>query len=121
MVKQVVGGKTKKTVYAEMSAGDLTTLQALMEGKLEIYDKKFEGGTTAPAPSVMNYINFSVGKKISKGVYQSASVKVPHIKQGKSFADVSALVKGAFDCGYESTITAKCEYSNLVGSNGKAA
>ena len=119
MIKQIVGGKTKKTVYAEMSAGDLATLQTLMEGKLEIYDKKFEGGTTASAPTQMNYINFSVGKKISKGVYQSASVRVPHIKQGKSFADLKPLVVGAFDCGYE--LNTKCEYSNLVGSNGKVA
>lgn len=119
MIKQIVGGKTKKTVYAEMSAGDLTTLQTLMEGKLEIYDKKFEGGTTAPAPSEMNYINFSVGKKISKGVYQNSTVRVPHIKAGKSFADLKPLVVGAFDCSYD--LSVKCEYSNLVGSNGKVA
>lgn len=119
MIKQIVGGKTKKTVYAEMSAGDLTTLQTLMEGKLEIYDKKFEGGTIAPAPSVMNYINFSVGKKISRGVYQSSTVRVPHIKQGKSFADLKTLVVGAFDCSYD--LDTKCAYTNLVGSNGKVA
>jgi len=119
MIKQIIGGVTKKTVYAEMSAGDATTLQGLMEGKLEIYDLKSEGGTTSAMPAVMNYINFSAGKKISKGVYQTASVKVPHIKQGKSFQDVKALVIGAFDCGYE--LDVKCEYSNLIGSNGKVA
>lgn len=118
MIKQIVGGKTKKTVFAEMSAGDLTTLQTLMEGKLEIYDKKFEVGTTAPAPSKMNPINFSVGKKVSKSVYQSCSVHIPHIKEGKSFADCKALVVGAFDAGYE--VSAKAEYSNLVGSTSKA-
>ncbi len=119
MIKQIIGGVTKKTVYAEMSAADATTLQTLMEGKLEIYDLKSSGGTVATMPSVMNYINFSAGKKVSKNVYQTASVRIPHIKQGKSFQDVRTLVVGAFDCGYESDT--KCEYANLLGSNGKVA
>ncbi|AFL69752.1 hypothetical protein [Sulfurospirillum barnesii] len=114
MIKQIIGGKTVKTVYADMSAADLAVLQPLMEGKLEIYDKKFEGGTATSVPTEMNYIRFSVGKKISKNVTMSASVSVPHIKQGKSFADCKAIVIGAFDCGFESD--AKCDYSNLIGS-----
>ena len=119
MIKQIIGGVTKKTVYAEMSAGDLTAVQALMEGKLEIYDKKFEGGTASAMPAVMNYLRFSVGKKVSKNVSISGSVTVPHVKQGKSFADAKVLVVGAFDSNFESD--AKCEYSNLIGSNSEVA
>ena len=119
MIKQIIGGVTKKTVYAEMSAADATTLQTLMEGKLEIYDLKSSGGTVTTMPAVMNAIRFSSGKKVSKHVYQTASVKVPHIKQGKSIADVRPLVIGAFDCGFDLTI--KAEYCNLIGSNGKVA
>lgn len=119
MIKQIIGGSTLKTVYAEMSAGDLTAVQALMEGKLEIYDKKFEGGTTSAMPTVMNYLRFSVGKKVSKNVTMSGSVTVPHVKQGKSFADAKLLVVGSFDCGYDSDI--KAEYSNLIGSNSEVA
>ncbi|AHJ12345.1 hypothetical protein [Sulfurospirillum multivorans] len=119
MIKQIIGGVTKKTVYAEMSAGDLTAVQALMEGKLEIYDKKFEGGTASVMPAQMNSIRCSCGKKISKGVYQTASFSVPHITQGKSFADAKALIIGAFDAGYD--IDTKCDYSNLIGSKSEVA
>ncbi len=119
MIKQIIGGKTKKTVYADMSEGDLTVLSPLLVGKLEFYEKKFEGGTTSSYPAVMNYINFSVGKKISNGVYSSASVRVPHIKQGKSIADVKTLVVGQFDCAYD--LDSKCQYCNLIGSNSEVA
>lgn len=119
MIKQKVGGKTVNTVYAEMSAADLATVQALLVGKLEIYDKKFSGGTTSAVPSVMNYIRFSVGKKVSKGVYISGSNSVPHIKQGKSIADARTLVVGAFDASF--TSDAKAEYCNLIGSNSEVA
>lgn len=119
MIKQIIGGVTKKTVYAEMSEADATALMTLMEGKLETYVKKFEGGTKAAVPSVMNYMRFSVGKQISRGVYQTASVTVPHIKQGKSHNDVKAIVIGAFDCGFD--LDVKCDYTNLIGSNSKVA
>jgi len=119
VIKQIIGGVTKKTVYAEMSEADATALVALMEGKLETYEKKFEGGTASAMPSVMNYIRFSVGKKVSKSVYQTASVSVPHIKQGKSHSDVKAIVIGAFDCGFD--LSTKCDYTNLIGSNSKVA
>ncbi|MBN1839495.1 MAG: hypothetical protein JW802_05565 [Campylobacterales bacterium] len=119
MLKQIIGGRTVKTVHAEMSEADLTALTPLLEGKIETYEKKFEGGTATTVPAVMNYIRFSVGKKVSKNVSISGSVTVPHIKSGKSFSDCKALVVGAFDSSFDSDV--KCEYSNLIGSNSEVA
>ena len=114
MFKQKVNGRFINTCYVEGTAGDVSALTALAEGKIEVYEEKFSGGTSAPLPTKMNYISFSVSKKKGVRTYLTASVRVPHIKATKSNEDVEAVVVGAFDAAYNSN--EKCETCNLIGS-----
>ena len=111
MIRQKIGGRTVNTVIATGTTDDMTALASLMEGELETYEQKFEGGTTAPAPASLNTKKFSVGKKYLSGQRQSASVQIPHVKTSVSFAVIQTAVIGQFDESYDTTV--KCEYSNL--------
>ena len=111
MIRQKIGGRTVNTVIASGSADDMTALSSLMEGQLETYELKFEGGTTAPAPASLNAKHFSVGKKYLSGQRKSASVKIPHVKTSVSFSEIHTKVIGQFDEAFDSSV--KCEYSNL--------
>ena len=112
MIRQKIGGRTVNTVIATGTADDMNALASLMEGELETYELKFEGGTTAPAPASLNAKHFSVGKKYLSGQRKSASVKIPHVKTSVSFAEIQTQVIGQFDESFESSV--KCEYSNLL-------
>lgn len=113
MIRQKIGGKSVNTVMATGSADDITSLTSLLEGELETFELKFEGGTVATAPVKLNTKIFSVGKKTLGNQYKSAYVDIPHVKSGKTFnPDVTGAVKGQFDASYEEAV--KCEYSNLI-------
>ena len=109
-----IGGKSAGVVSANGSADDLTALQSLIEGKVEIYDKKGEGGTSiTSAPAKLNAFRFGVGKKDATDtrVATRASVKIPHVKVSKDFKDIRPAVVGEFDASFESSV--KCDYANL--------
>jgi len=110
MIKQKIGGRNVNTVSASGSVADMTTLGAILEGELSIYELKSEGGTSAN-PSVLNAIKFSVGKRYLSRQNQSASVSIPHIKPTKFFPDIQTAVIGQFDESFKSST--KCDYSNL--------
>ena len=109
-----IGGKSAGVVSASGSADDLLALQSLIEGKIEIYEKKGEGGTAIPsAPSKLNAFRFGVGKKDATDtrVATRASVKIPHVKVAKDFKDMRVAIVGQFDASFESAV--KCDYANL--------
>lgn len=111
MIKQKIGGRTVNTVSATGSSADMTTLSAILEGELTIYESKFEGGTVAPSPSALNTKKFSVGKKSLTLGTQCAAVSIPHLKPTKNFDDMLPAIVGKFDESYKSS--AKCVYANM--------
>ena len=111
MIRQKIGGRTVNTVIATGSADDMNAIATLMEGKLETYKLKFEGGTASPAPASHKKKKFSVGKRYLSGQRKSASVQIPHVKTSVSFAKIQSSVIGQFDEAFDSNV--KCEYSNL--------
>jgi hypothetical protein len=112
MIRQRIGGKSVNTVNVTGSAADITALTEILEGELTTFEQKFEGGTAAALPALMNGKKFSVGKKYLSGQTRSASVYIPHVKASKSFSEIASAVIGQFDEDFEGT--AKAEYSNLI-------
>lgn len=112
MLKQIMNGKSLKTVNANMSDADQTKLIAILVGKTEIYELKSQGGTALTAiPDVgFNAKSFSVGSKDLNNQFQSAFVRLPHVKASKSIQDIHTAVVGAFDTSF--TSAKKCEYVN---------
>ena len=110
LMRQIIGGKQVKTIDVDGSADDILALQSLMEGQIQILDKKFEGGTSAPLPAQLNAKSFSVGKKTGKVNY-CAAVRIPHVKPTRTFNEIKASAIGSFDQDYVSSI--KCSHSNM--------
>lgn len=109
MLRQITNGKTTNTVMVNGSVADLTTLASILVGQVEVYDLQGTGGTTAMGIELNPY-SFSVGKRHIDGSYESASVRLPHMKPTKSIKDVRSAVVGAFDASFETS--SKCEYAN---------
>lgn len=86
-----------------INAGDLTVLEAIMEGKISIYEKRSMGGVdVAAAPAVMRAMKFGVSRKADS---LSCTVNFKHIKATKHAADVFAH-QALFDADYVSTLNA---------------
>lgn len=109
MIRQIVNGKTVKTVNVSASTADLATLSGLMAGQLETWETKGSGGTPAN-PAVLNHIGLAVGKKLMGGAVHSQSVFIPHVKPTKHFSDIRANVVGVWDMDFNSSTA--CEYAN---------
>ena len=108
-IKQVINGRTVKTLDVVAGADDLTALTDLMDGQVETYDEKSSGGTDVSTPAQLNRKRYSCGDKSQN---LSCSFTVPHVKAGVVKSDVKALVVGAFDANYNSTT--KATYMNLL-------
>ena len=117
MIRQIVNGKSVKTVTVSGSADDMTTLKGLMAGELETWDLKSSGGSSAN-PAVLNHIGFAVGKKGIGGTRHSQSVFVPHIKPTKHFSDIRTAVVGVWTQDFASSTA--CEYANPYNMKSEA-
>jgi len=108
-IKQIVKGKTVKTLNVTASADDLTALTDLMDGQIETYDEKSSGGSDIATPAQLNRKRFSCGDRSQN---LSCSFTVPHVKAGANKSDFKAVVVGKFDANYQSTT--KATYMNLL-------
>jgi len=108
-VKQIVKGRTVRTLDVVASADDLTALTDLMDGQVDVYDEKSSGGTDIATPAELNRKRFSCGDKSQN---LSCSFTVPHVKAGANKSDFKAVVVGKFDANYDSTT--KSTYMNLL-------
>jgi hypothetical protein len=109
VIKQKIKGRSVNTLVTEATSADLTDLLTLLEGEVTEYDLKASGGSVAPYPLALNTKKFSCGNKTSK---ISSSFSVKHLKPTVFINDVEAVVIGAFDASYDSTI--KADYTNLL-------
>lgn len=117
MLRQYTNGRITQTVMVSGSSADLEALSTIILGKVEIWDKKSEGGTSTPVALPLNPIGFSVGKKYIDGSRESAFVKVPHLKAPKTIVDVKTSILSSWDASFEGT--AKCEYVNEIGNSSR--
>ena len=108
-IKQVVKGKTYKTLTVSGSDADITALTDLMDGEVHLFTEKSTGGTDVATPAQLNRKRFSCGDRSQNF---SCSFTVPHVKAGATKSDFKAVVVGAFDANYATT--AKATYMNLL-------
>lgn len=109
VLKQKINGRNVNTLETEATAGDLTDLLALLEGEVTEYELKSSGGAVAPYPLTLNSKKLSCGNKTSK---ISCAFSVKHAKPTAYINDFEAVVVGAFDANFESSV--KADYSNLL-------
>lgn len=117
MLRQIMNGKVVQTVMVDGTEADLTALAHVLTGMTEIYEKKSEGGSMSVVIANPDSRGFSVGKKYIDGSRASAFVRIPHLKTGKSFADVKTAILGAWDA--STYTTEKCEYVNEIGNSSR--
>lgn len=102
LIRQTVK-KNSRSNDLTISAGDLTILESLLEGKISTYEKRSMGGTDIPsAPSVMRPMKFGVSRR-ADGL--SCTVNFKHIKATKHAGDVFAH-QALFDADYVSALAA---------------
>jgi hypothetical protein len=76
----------------------------LMEGQIEEFDFKAEGGSYEPAPTELNTIRIAV-RNPEEGV--SCSFRVPHIKPGKDgYTDLEGSIVGKFTAHWNTEVKA---------------
>ena len=109
VLKQKINGRNVNTLETEATAGDLTNLLALLEGEVTEYDLKSSGGSVSAYPLALNTKKLSCGNKTSK---ISCAFSVKHLKATAFINDIEAVVIGAFDASFESSV--KADYSNLL-------
>lgn len=109
VLKQKIHGRSASTLEVDATTADLAPLLALLEGEVTEYELKSSGGAVAPYPAMLNSKKFSCGNKTQK---ISCSFSIKHLKPTAFITDVEAVVVGAFDANYESTI--KADYANLL-------
>lgn len=117
MLRQIINGRVSKTVMVGGSSADMLVLAGLIAGKIEIWDKKFEGGSQTAVPTPLNAQKFSVGKTNVDGSRHSAPFSLPHLKSGKHSNDVKLAVTGVWDADF--LVTAKCDYCNVIGNSSR--
>jgi len=106
---QTIKGKSVKFSEIIATDADLTDLEGLLEGKVTKFDLKSTGGSVSAYPAVINRKKFSCG---DKGTSVSCSFTVPHCKATAYTPDFEAVVIGAFDASFDSSV--KSDYTNLL-------
>ena len=109
IIHQRVKGKTVKYLDVQATNADLAELNSLLEGEVTTFDLKSSGGVATATPTSLNRKKFSCG---DRDTHVSCSFTVPHIKDTAFTPDIEAVVIGAFDASYESSV--KCDYMNLL-------
>ena len=108
-IKQVIKGKSVASLTVEATAGDLSSLTALLEGQVTTFDEKASGGSVAVYPLALNRKKMSCGDKTTK---VSCSFTIPHAKAAARISQIESVVIGAFDASYD--VTTKASYANLL-------
>lgn len=109
IIKQVIKGRQVNSLDVTATTADTTALLALLEGTITVFDEKSSGGSASAYPLVLNRKRFSCGDKTTN---VSCSFNVPHLKPTAYTPDLEAVVIGAFDASFDSSV--KSDYMNLL-------
>ena len=115
LLRQIINGKRVNTINVDVSSDDLDALKSLLEGKVEEWEKKAEGGTATTAPEVLNFMRFACGK--NGNPRRSCAFTLRHVDPAKDEGDIKGLVVGAFDADW--VADEKAEYCHLIDNNSK--
>jgi len=109
VISQKVKGKTVKFFQVDATSADLVDLEALLEGEVSKFESKSTGGSATAYPAQLNRKKFSCGDKTT---HVSCSFTIPHVKATVYTPDIEAVVVGAFDASFDSSV--KADYTNLL-------
>ena len=97
LLRQIINGQRVNTINVDASADDLNALKSLLEGKVEEWDKKAEGGTATVMPEILNTQRYRVGKVVNGKDRRSCVFRLFHVELGKDNGDIKPLVIGKFN------------------------
>jgi len=109
LLRQYVNGNWVNTISVQASADDLNALKSLLEGKVQEWETKATGGTSAPMPEDLNPMRFGLGNRDQD---IRCSMRLHHVDPAKKESDVKTIVVGNFDAHYQSTT--KADYCHLI-------
>ena len=109
LLRQYINGAWVNTVNVQASADDLNALKGLMEGKIQEWELKAEGGTATSMPEELNPMRFGCGNKDQEF---RCSFRLPHVDPAKTEDDVKTYVIGKFDAHWQ--VDTKCDYAHLI-------
>ena len=106
LLVQRIGGRTFPHIL-EVPNEVVEGLLGIMEGRIEIFDFKAQGGTaTSTTPPVLNTVRISV-RIMDDGSMVSCSFRVPHIKATVDYSTLDGLIRGKFNAHWNSET--KCD------------
>ena len=107
LLVQRIGGRTFPHIL-EVPNEVVEGLLGIMEGRIEIFDFKAQGGTaTSTTPPALNTVRISVRKVMDDGSMVSCSFRVPHIKETVDYSTLDGLIRGKFNAHWNSET--KCD------------
>ncbi len=96
LVQRISGRSLPKIMEVDDSVVD--ALLGIMEGQVEVYDLKAEGGTTTSiTPVTLNRVRMSVRAFNEAGRMVSCSFGVPHVKPTVKYSELIEAVRGKFN------------------------
>lgn len=114
LIRQIIKGKTVKSLDLLASESDVAPLIALLAGQIDTYNLESTSGTAGTLPATLNMKKFSVRNSNGTG----CSVSIPHVKTTVQKNDLKAVVVGAFDSHWD--LSTKAEKMNLFYDSSKA-
>lgn len=111
LIKQSCRGNSR-SMDITVSAADLAAIQALMVGKISVYDEKASGGTDVPTPATLRNVKLGVNRKLDR---LSCTVNIKHMTATKHITDLYAD-KALFDADFQSSLTATGLRAIYVGA-----
>jgi hypothetical protein len=114
LIRQIIKGKTVRSLDVVASDADVAPLIALLAGQVDTYELESTAGTAGTLPALLNAKKFSV--RSNDGI--SCSVSIPHVKTSVQKNDMTAVVVGAFDAHWD--LSTKADKMNLFYDSSKA-
>ena len=112
LLVQRIGGRSLPKIN-EVPSEVVEGLLGIMEGRIEIFDFKAQGGTaTSTTPPALNTVRISVRKVMEDGSMVSCSFRVPHVKETVDYNDLDGLIRGKFNAHWNSET--KCDDVAIV-------
>ena len=110
LLRQIVNGVRIHALNVQATADDLDALKGLMVGKIEEWESKATGGSSAALPDKLNKYRFRIGKV--SGARESCAITIHHLDPAKNENDVRNAVIGKFNASWY--VEDKAEYCEPI-------